>query len=130
VFNREVAVADRSYDVAAGRVEKGRVSAQKVSLSAIVGGRPALTVEHITRLGRDQAPEWPNGHGYRCEIEGEPSFTFIGELGIHGEDEHDQGCIGTAMHGVHAIRHVCAASPGIKTVLDMPMIIGRGTIAP
>lgn len=129
VYNREVAVADRSYDVAAGRVEKGLVSAQKVSLSAVIGGRPALTVEHITRLGRDQAPHWANGQGYRVEVEGEPSFCFVGELGVHGEDENDQGCIGTAMHAVHAIAPVCAASPGIKTVLDLPMIIGRGTIA-
>ena len=129
VFNREVAVADRSFDVAAGRVQAGRVSAQRVSLTAIIAGRSSLTVEHITRLGRDQAPQWANGHGYRVEVEGEPSFLFVSELGVHGEDENDQGCIGTAMHGVHAVEPVCAASPGIKTVLDLPMIIGRHTIS-
>jgi hypothetical protein len=29
---------------------------------------------------------------------------------------------------VHAIDPVCAASPGIRTFLDLPMIIGRQTL--
>jgi hypothetical protein len=31
---------------------------------------------------------------------------------IHDEDDTDQGCLGTAMHAVHAIAPVCAAAPG------------------
>ena len=44
---------------------------------------------------------------------------------VHGEDENDQGCLGTAMHAVHAIAPVCAAPPGIATFLDLPTIVGR-----
>ena len=47
----------------------------------------------------------------------------------HGEDEADQGCLGTAMHAVHAIAPVCGAGPGISTFLDLPMITGRGVLA-
>jgi hypothetical protein len=125
VYDRQVAVAEKDFEIVAGPVKAGTVSAQKVSLAAIVDGRPALTLEHITRLGDDQAPQWANGHGYKVTIEGEPSMVLEAEIGIHGEDENDQGCIGTAMHAVHAVPHVCAADPGIRTVLDLPMIVAR-----
>ena len=49
-------------------------------------------------------------------------------IAMHGEDENDQGCLGTAMHAVHAIALVCAAAPGIRTFLDLPMIVGRGVL--
>jgi hypothetical protein len=49
-------------------------------------------------------------------------------VAVHGEDENDQGCLGTAMHAVHAIAPVCAATPGIRTFLDVPMITGRHTL--
>ena len=38
-------------------------------------------------------------------------------------------CLGTAMHAIHAIPHVCAAEPGIRTFLDLPIIAGRGALA-
>ena len=46
-------------------------------------------------------------------------------IAVHDEDENDQGCLGTAMHAVHAIVPVCAAQPGIRTFLDLPMVVGR-----
>jgi len=47
------------------------------------------------------------------------------EVAVHGEDENEQGCLGTAMHAVHAVVPVCAAAPGIATFLDLPTIMGR-----
>jgi hypothetical protein len=51
------------------------------------------------------------------------------KIATHGENETDQGCLGTAMHAVHAIAPVCAAAPGIPTFLDLPMITGSGVLA-
>ena len=51
------------------------------------------------------------------------------KIATHGGDETDQGCVGTAMHAVHAIAPVCAAGPGIRTFLDLPVIAGRGVLA-
>jgi 2,4-diaminopentanoate dehydrogenase len=128
VFDREVAVATEAFDVAAGRIEAGTVSAQRFSYSAVIGGRRALTVEHITRLGADQAPEWPAGRGWKVTVGGRPSMVLEATIAVHGEDENDQGCLGTAMHAVHAIAPVCAAAPGIRTFLDL-MITGRHVLA-
>jgi 2,4-diaminopentanoate dehydrogenase len=50
------------------------------------------------------------------------------KIATHGGDETDQGCVGTAMHAVQAIAPVCAAAPGIRTFLDLPMITGRGAL--
>jgi 2,4-diaminopentanoate dehydrogenase len=128
VYERRVAVADRDLNISAGQVKKGTVSAQWFGLTGTIDGLPAITVEHITRVGSDQAPEWPTGRGWRVVIEGAPSIKVEATIGINDEDEADQGCLGTAMHAIHAIRHVCAARPGIQTFLDLPMITGRGTM--
>jgi hypothetical protein len=125
VFDRQVALAERAIDVAVGRIEPGTVAGQRFSATAIVDGRRALTVEHVTRLAPDVAPDWPTGRGWKVTVEGEPSMVLEAKVAVHGEDENDQGCLGTAMHAVHAIAPVCAAPPGIATFLDLPTIMGR-----
>jgi 2,4-diaminopentanoate dehydrogenase len=129
IWEREVAVTNRPIEVKAGRIEAGTVSAQRFSYTAVIEGRRALTVEHITRLGSDQAPDWPNGRGWKVTVEGLPSMVLESRIAIHGEDDTDQGCLGTAMHAVHAIAPVCAAAPGIRTFLDLPTIVGRGVLS-
>jgi hypothetical protein len=118
-------VAERAFDIAAGRVEAGTVSGKRYSFTAVIDGRPALKVEHVTRLASDVAPHWPTGRGWKVTVEGAPSMVLEAHIGAHGEDENDQACLGTAMHAVHAIAPVCAAVPGIRTFLDLPMIVGR-----
>jgi hypothetical protein len=129
VYHREVAVTDKAFDVKAGRVGAGTVAAQRFGYTAIVDGRRALTVEHITRLGDEQAKDWPTGRGWKVTVEGRPSMVLDSKIATHGEDEADQGCLGTAMHAVHAIAPVCTAAPGIRTFLDLPTIMGRGVLA-
>ena len=126
VWERSVATTDKPIEVKAGRIEAGTISAQRFSYTAIIGGRRALTVEHITRLGPDQAPDWPNGRGWKVTIEGLPSMVLESRIAIHDEDDTEQACLGTAMHAVHAIGPVCDADPGIRTLLDLPPIVGRG----
>ena len=86
-------------------------------------------VEHITRVRDDQAPDWPTGRGWHVTVEGNPSMELKSRIAVHGEDETEQGCLGTAMHAIHAIAPVCAALPGIRTFLDLPIIAGRGVLA-
>jgi hypothetical protein len=33
--------------------------------------------------------------------------------------------IATPVHAVHAIPAVCAAAPGVRTFLDLPLIVGH-----
>jgi 2,4-diaminopentanoate dehydrogenase len=127
-FRREVFVATEPVTADFGTIEPGTVSAQRFSCSAVIGGREALTVEHITRVGADQAPDWPQGRGWRVTVEGEPSMVVDATIAVHGEDDTRQGCLGTAMHAIHAVAPVCAAEPGIQTFLDLPIVCGRGVL--
>jgi len=129
VYTREVAVADRAFEIPAGRIDAGTVAAQRFRYSAIVEGREAISIEHVTRLGADQAPDWPTGRGWTVDIDGDPSMRLEARIAVRGEDENDQGLLGTAMHAVHAIAPVCDAAPGIRTFLDLPMIVGRHVLS-
>jgi hypothetical protein len=128
-YERQVWLADEAFDVAAGRIEVGTVAALRFSVTAIVDGRPALTVEHITRLRPDDVAEWPSGRGWKVTVEGLPSMVLESRIAVHdGEDENDQGCLGTAMIAVNAIAPVCAAAPGIRTYTDLPLVVGAAAL--
>lgn len=127
-YECELAVADEALEVAAGRIEAGTVAGKRYSYTAVVKGRPAMKVEHVTRLGKHIAPHWPQGRGWHVTIKGSPSMSLKSVIAPDGGDENDEGCLGTAMHAVHAIIPVCAAEPGIRTFLDLPPIIGRGIL--
>jgi 2,4-diaminopentanoate dehydrogenase len=129
-YDRQTWLAQESFDIRAGRIEAGTTAAMRFSTTAIIEGRPALTVEHITRLREDAAPGWPRGRGWKVTIDGLPSMVVEARIAVNGEDENDQGCLGTAMHAVHAIAPVCAAKPGIRTFLDLPNITGRHVMTP
>ena len=88
-----------------------------------------MTVEHITRLGDDIAPDWPQGRGWYVTVEGSPSMALKCEIALDGEDQNDRACLATAMHAVHAIAPVCEAEPGIRTFLDLPVIMGVGAFS-
>jgi len=124
----EHVLAPDSYEVASGTIGAGTVAAMRFGLSGIVGGRPAIVIEHVTRTRSDLAPEWPKGRGWSVDVEGEPSMRCTVEIATDGGDENDQGCLGTAMHAVNAIPLVCKAAPGIRTFLDLPMVLGKGSI--
>lgn len=112
-------------------VEEGTTAALRFEVQGIVDGRPALIVEHITRLDDDLAPEWPQSKGsYRVLIKGVPSMRVEYEF----EDEHGDHAVGgvvlTATRIVNAIPAVCAASPGLMSALDLPMITGKHLYKP
>jgi hypothetical protein len=129
IFNCDYAITEVALDIAAGHVAAGTVGGMRYSYTAMIGGRGALKVEHVTRLADHVAPHWPTGRGWNVYVEGEPSMSLQSLIGTHGEDHNDQGCLATAMHAVHAIVPVCAASAGIRTFIDLPMILGRGVLS-
>ena len=54
-----------------------------------------------------------------------PAHAQIGQATVVGENP-EIGLIPPAEHCVNAIPYVCAAEPGIKTYLDLPLLAGRG----
>jgi hypothetical protein len=125
VYACELAVADRAFDVAAAHIAAGTVSGKRYSFTAMIDGRPALKIEHVTRIHPDAGPGWPTGRGWKVTVEGAPSMVLEATIGADIDDPNDQACLATAAHAVHSIAPVCAAAPGVRTFLDLPMIVGR-----
>jgi 4-hydroxy-tetrahydrodipicolinate reductase len=125
----EVTYADEAFDIASGRIEKGGLSGMRFEIRGMVGGQARIIVEHVTRLRDGDAPDWPQGRGYRIIIDGEPSVSLELELSSHVGDHNYAGCLATAMHVINAIPHVCDAEPGVLTYLDLPVYSARHLLA-
>lgn len=126
--------APEAFDIASGHVPQGSAAALRFEVLGMVAGRPAVVLEHITRLREDLCPEWPQpaqpGGSYRVEITGEPSYAMDICLSSRRGDHNHAGLVATAMRVVNAIPAVVAAPPGIRTTLDLPLIPGRGLYLP
>jgi hypothetical protein len=123
--------APDTFTIPTGTIEAGTAAAMRFEVQGIVNGRPAIVLEHVTRLRDDLAPEWPQpplGGGYRIQITGDPSWTC--ELGMSGADgDHNSGgLLATAMRVLNAIPAVCAAPTGLLIPSDLPLIAGRGLL--
>jgi 2,4-diaminopentanoate dehydrogenase len=127
VYVREPAPED--FDIASGHIPKGSAAALRFEVRGMVGGRPAVVLEHVTRLREDLCPDWPQpaqpGGSYRVEITGEPSYALDICLSSRNGDHNHAGLVATAARIVNAIPAVVAAPPGIRTTLDLPFITGK-----
>jgi hypothetical protein len=100
--------APEAFDIAAGHIPKGGVAAVRFQIHGMVGGHPAIVVEHVTRLRGDLRPE--------------PSYTVdICPTSSHGDHNH-AAIAGAAARIINAIPAVVAAPPGIRTTLDLPLV--------
>lgn len=117
----EVLRADEDFEIASGRIEAGTISGMRFEIIGSVAGEPRIVVEHVTRLRDGDAPEWPQGAGYRIQVEGEPHVHLELEVASDLGDHNHAGCLATAMHVVNAIPAVVAADPGVRTLLDLPV---------
>jgi hypothetical protein len=130
---QEVAVATAPIDAGYLKIEPGMVAARRFRWQAVVDGQPVITAAVNWLMGEDNLePDWSFGErGERFEIQvtGDPDVELIVK-GLQPDSiaeglKKNPGVVATANHCVHAIPLVCAAEPGIKTYLDLPMIAGR-----
>ena len=130
---QDVAVATADIDYAPFPITTGSVAARRFRWQALVDGEPVITAAVNWLMGEENLePAWNfGGRGERFEVEitGDPtvSLTFKGlqpETIAEGLVKNP-GVVVTANHCVNAIPDVCAAEPGIKTYLDLPLFAGR-----
>ncbi|HVX97781.1 MAG TPA: dihydrodipicolinate reductase [Polyangia bacterium] len=86
----------------------GRVAGLRQSAVGLRGGR------EIVRLDLEMSVAAPDPHD-RIVIDGDPPLDVLVRGGTHG----DRGTVGTA---VSAIPAVVVSSPGLKTILDLPLV--------
>ncbi|MBV5243625.1 MULTISPECIES: NAD(P)H-dependent amine dehydrogenase family protein [Mycolicibacterium] len=126
--------APEDFEVAVGTIRKGTVAAVRFLIEGLVDGRPAIVVEHITRLRGDLRPDWAQpaqeGGSYRVEITGEPSYVMDIRPTSRNGDHNYAAILAAAGRIVNAIPEVVAAEAGIRTTLDLPLVTGNGTYRP
>jgi 2,4-diaminopentanoate dehydrogenase len=121
----EKAALDRDIHIPTGVIPAGTQAGLRFEVQGIVNGRPAIVVEHVTRLHDDVAPDWPHGQGYRITVTGNPNLKVDFSMSGTDGDHNTGGLVLTAMRIVNAIPAVCAAEPGMLSVNDLPLIPGR-----
>jgi hypothetical protein len=130
---QEIAVATSDIDYEPFPITAGTVAARRFRWQALAGGEPVITAAVNWLMGEvNLEPNWNfGGVGERFEVEitGDPtvSLTFKGlqPPSIAEGLKRNPGVVATANHCVNAIPDVCAAGPGIKTYLDLPLFAGR-----
>ncbi|OSC23233.1 dihydrodipicolinate reductase [Mycobacterium vulneris] len=117
-------LTDRDIKVAFGTVKAGTCGAVRTRAAGVVKGREAIVIEHVIRMARDVAPDWPASDcdaTYRVDIEGDPDIhceMTLGESAGHGAGR--AAMASTAMRVVNAIPYVVDAPPGLLSSLDLP----------
>jgi 2,4-diaminopentanoate dehydrogenase len=120
----EKAHAPSQLKTAAGLVEEGTVAGQHWEWAGMKDGQKLIVHETVWRMHESVAPQWPDGD-HSITIEGKPRM----HINIDASWIND-GLLATGMNAVNAISYVVDASPGIRTVLDLPRMFGRGAVSP
>jgi 4-hydroxy-tetrahydrodipicolinate reductase len=123
--------ATRPIPILGRTVAPGTMAALRFEVRGIIKGKPAIVVEHVTRLADDLCPDWPSGNGsYRVLITGFPKMRCELEFEDERGDHAVGGVVLTATRIVNAIPAVCNAVPGLLSTLDLPLITGRHRYRP
>ena len=122
-------LTDRDIDVAFGTIKAGTCGAVRTRAAGVVNGREAIVIEHIIRMARDVAPDWPTSEfdaTYRVDIEGDPDVHCAMTLGeAEGYGAGHAAMAATAMRVVNAVPYVVDAPPGLLSSLDIPTTLPR-----
>ncbi|MFC7648009.1 hypothetical protein ACFQX6_51730 [Streptosporangium lutulentum] len=108
----EFELASEEFEIAAGLVRVDTVCASRWTFTGLVRGRPFMTVECVYKADATKVHRWSEP-GFSIHIEGVPQMTLSVE-------EISHGLASAAAHAVNSVAAVCAAPPGIHTVLDLP----------
>jgi hypothetical protein len=118
----ELAYAPTDLQPAAGLVKEGTIAGQHWEWAGMKNGRKLIVHETVWRMHRSVAPQWPDGD-HSVTIEGKPRIHIkFDAMWI------DDGLLATGMHALNAVPYVMEAAPGIRTLLDLPWMMGRGTV--
>jgi hypothetical protein len=136
---QELIAASEASEIVGGRIEVGTVSGQRYRWRGIVAGTPALEIEALWTVGPGYPEHWPRPReGWTVTLEGTPSlrahFTNAASFARAREtpvaDHVHAADVATALQAVNAIVPLCAARPGVRSFLDLPLIRGRTALAP
>lgn len=111
-YHREVALAERDLEIAAGTVGAGTVAAMNLHLDGMRHGKVAIVFEWIWRVTDEVGTDWPTGASrWMVRIDGDPQLTSELTLATT-EDAGRATSLAVATLALNAVPSVCAAPPG------------------
>jgi hypothetical protein len=134
----DVGLATATIPSPIGDIGPGRVAAQRFRWEAVAAGHRGED-EVVARIGvtwlmgeenlEDGSTLGPGGERLEMEFKGEPDadVTIRGWLtqSVSAGLLSNPGILATAAHWVNSMPYVCAAAPGVRTSLDLPVVTGR-----
>jgi hypothetical protein len=116
-------------------IEPGCVAGVSAHWLGKVGGTTVIDLGVRWRKGRTLEPDWKVEHGYLVDVQGLPCVRTKLQIfpprdfkASSMADYMQLGMIMTALPAINAIPAICAASPGIHTYADLPLITGAGFV--
>lgn len=135
---QELVPATVDSEIVGGKIAIGTVAGQRYRWRGIVGGRPRIEIEALWTVGPGYPDHWPRPkEGWTVTLEGTPSLrahftnaaSFARAREVPIADHVHAADIATAQIAVNAIAPLCAAAPGVRTFLDLPLVRGRSSLA-
>jgi hypothetical protein len=118
------ATARRTTRIAAGVLEAGTLAAQLTTVSGMREGRAVLSFTAMWYCTADLDPSWDvRPTGWHVEVEGDTPLDVDIRIPVSLEHMANVSPGYTAHRAVNAVPFVCAASPGIRSTVDLPQII-------
>ncbi|MCK0092061.1 dihydrodipicolinate reductase [Rhodococcus sp. F64268] len=120
----ELTVARSDVTIAAGTIPAGTVAAQRITISGIRDGRELMRFRPTWYCTTDIDVDW-NMHatGWHVSIDGDAPLDIEMRFPIPLERMSETAPNYTANRAVNAVHAVHAATPGIRTSLDLPLIV-------
>ncbi|CAN5676668.1 dihydrodipicolinate reductase [soil metagenome] len=120
----ELATASRTVEIAAGTLAAGTVAAQRISIVGIRNGRPLLRFRASWYCTTELEQDWDlDPTGWHISVAGDAPLEVHLRMPIPLERMAEISPAYTANRAVNAIASVCAAAPGIRTIVDLPQIV-------
>lgn len=116
-------------------IKQGCVAGIDVRWKGIFAAREVVEARGVWTKGQFLEPAWSTSFGYTVTVEGRPTIkstlSFEPPADFQGQSIDDYIMLGltiTAMPAITAIPAVVAASPGIVTYTDLPLLLPRGVL--
>lgn len=125
----ELAVARADTTIAAGLIPAGTVAAQRITISGMRDGRELMRFRPTWYCTTDldftgSDAEWDlHATGWHISIDGDAPLDIEMRFPVPLERMSETAPNYTANRAVNAVHAVHAATPGIRTSLDLPLIV-------
>ncbi|WP_416969709.1 dihydrodipicolinate reductase [Streptomyces sp. 4F14] len=118
----QLAMAARESRIAAGTLDAGTVAAQRTTVTGFHDGRPLLEFNSTWYCTTGLSPAWElRPTGWRVTVDGDTPLDVDLNFPVPLDRLADVSPGYTAHRAVNAVPAVCAAPPGIRTTVDLPL---------